>query len=234
LADYETKLETLAVGGLDTRIRSLKDRQQFCDTDGLAARAGISSASWPLFGLIWPSALILATYLQTFPFGRRRILEVGCGLALGSLVAHRHHASITASDYHPLTESFLRENLRLNELPPLPYCRSDWGGDNLLLGRFDVIIGSDVLYERDQPARLAAFIAAHAEATAEIVIVDPDRGNRPAFNRHMGQLGFAYTEIRLRVLPGTAHPFKGRILNYRRAARPPGLSCGPSEPWHRR
>jgi hypothetical protein len=49
--DYLVKFETLSLGGLDYRIRSLLDRQQFSDPDGAAERAGICSASWPLFGL---------------------------------------------------------------------------------------------------------------------------------------------------------------------------------------
>jgi hypothetical protein len=46
----------------------------------------------------------------------KRILEVGAGLALASLVVHRRGGDITASDYHPLIPDFLKENLRLN--PP--------------------------------------------------------------------------------------------------------------------
>ena len=86
---YLTKTETLVVGGADILIRSLLDRQQFSDPEGIAERLGISSASWPLFGMVWPSALVLAAHLQDIPLGTRQVLEVGCGLALTSLVIHR-------------------------------------------------------------------------------------------------------------------------------------------------
>ena len=84
---YQVKTETFAVGGVDTIVRSLLDRQQFSDPLGVAQRLGISSASWPLFGMVWPSALVLAAHMQRVPLGLRQVLEIGCGLALASLVA---------------------------------------------------------------------------------------------------------------------------------------------------
>ena len=45
-----------------------------------------------------------------------------------------------------------------------------------------------------QPAQLAAFIHRHAAVGAQIVIVDPDRGNRAAFGRDMGLLGLTVEE----------------------------------------
>ena len=213
---YRLKTETVRVGGVDTLIRSLLDRQQFDDPDGAAERLGISSSNWPLFGMVWPSALVLADHLQRIELAGRRVLEVGCGLALASLVAQRRGAQVTASDIHPLTEPFLRENLRLNALPPLRYEPGDWATPNPALGRFELIVGSDVLYDRGLPAVLCAFIDRHAEPRAEVVIVDPDRGNRPAFNRGMEALGFVRSERVVRALPEDGAPYKGRVLNYRR------------------
>jgi 2-polyprenyl-3-methyl-5-hydroxy-6-metoxy-1,4-benzoquinol methylase len=218
---YLTKTQTVAVGGVDTVVRSLLDRQQFSDPTGAAARAGISGASWPLFGLVWPSALVLAAHLQHAPLGVRRVLEVGCGLALASLVVHRRHGRITASDRHPLAESFLLENLRLNALAPMAYCAGDWATANPALGRFDLIVGSDVLYEPDQPGLLAAFIALHAQPSAEVLIADPDRGNRAAFTRAMGLLGFDCTHTHVMALPDAGGPYKGRLLRYLRSADAP-------------
>ena len=58
---YEVKFQRVGVGGgADLQIRSLLDKQQFFDPLGLALAAGISSATWPLFGLLWPSAQKLA------------------------------------------------------------------------------------------------------------------------------------------------------------------------------
>jgi predicted nicotinamide N-methyase len=217
---YLLKTETLNVGGAATIVRSLLDRQQYCDPSGEALRIGISSAQWPLFGLVWPSALVLAEHMEHVVLGERRVLEVGCGLALASLVVHRRKGFITASDRHPLAEAFLLENVRLNAMAPLAYLTGDWSAPNPLLGRFDLIVGSDVLYGRDQPAMLSAFIGLHAKAAVEVVIVDPDRGNRPAFNRSMDLLGFDRTERKVSVLPDGIGAYKGRVISYRRPAAP--------------
>lgn len=156
--------------------------------------------------------------MQHIPLGQRQVLEVGCGLALASLVVHRRNGCVTASDCHPLTETFLLENLRLNDMAPLSYRRGDWATGNPTLGRFDLIVGSDVLYDRAQPEQLSAFIELHAHAAVEVIIVDPDRGNRTAFNRRMENLGFQRSEHRITRLPGSGLAYKGRLLSYRREA----------------
>ncbi|HSV70777.1 MAG TPA: SAM-dependent methyltransferase [Methylibium sp.] len=226
---YRTLHASIAIAGVaDLRIRSLLDRQQFHDPQGQAERLGISSAAWPLFGMPWPSGLQLAARLAQRPVrAGERILEVGCGLALASLVGHRRGADVTASDCHPLASSFLRANLRLNRLPPLNYRHGHWGREaaarssssssSIVRDRYDLIIGSDLLYERDPTGGLARFIGRHGSASAEVWIVDPDRGNRAAFTRHMAAQGFGCGEERIDVAaPAVVSAYKGRLLTYRR------------------
>jgi len=213
MSGYEVKVQHVAVaGGADLEIRSLFDRLQYYDPDGAAALAGISPASWPLFGQIWPSAQILAGLMQDWQLGGQRFLEVGCGLALASLVVHRRGGDITASDCHPLAEAFLRDNLRRNSLPPMKYSTGNWLRPNPDLGRFDVLIGSDLLYERDHPEQLAEFIERHAEECADVLIIDPNRGHRPAFTRCMRHAGFDLTDTRT-----ISSNYRGHVLRYRRA-----------------
>lgn len=213
---YAVKFETLTVAGQPLHIRSLLDRQQYADPLGEAEAAGISSATWPLFGLVWPSARILAAAMQTQDIAGKRILEIGCGLALAGLVLHRRRGDVTVSDCHPLTESFLRENLALNDLPPLPYLTGNWGRDNPGLGRFDLIVGSDLLYDREQPDILSRFIDSHANPKVEVIILDPDRGNRPAFRRRMQALGYDYSETRASDRQESGETYRGRFLNFSR------------------
>lgn len=230
---YRTKQEPVAVGGVaDLIIRSLLDRQQFADPLGQAGRLGISSAAWPLFGMLWPSGTQLAARLAAWPVtAGERILEIGCGLGLASLVGHRRGADVTASDCHPLAGAFLAENIRLNALGPIKYLHGHWSasapqrqhaiaeGLQALRGRFDLIIGSDLLYERDEAGLLARFIGRHAAPGARVWIVDPDRGNRAAFKRQMAAQGFVLHEERLDqpAALGVA-AYKGRLLAYRAGA----------------
>ena len=214
---YEVKFETIRGCGADLQLRSLLDKQQFDDPLGDAEAEGISSAAWPIFGLLWPSSLVLAHAMQTFALEGKRILEIGCGLGLGSLVVHRRGGDITASDCHPLAEAFLLENLKLNQLPPLKYQRANWARSNPDMGRFDLIISSDVLYDRGQPQILSKFIDQHASPGAEVLVVDPDRGNRTSLNRAMDALGFSHTETLVSTLPGSVEKYKGRVLRYQKS-----------------
>ena len=224
---YRTKQERISIAGVDDLvIRSLLDRQQYADRDGAAERLGISSAAWPLFGLLWPSGALLAARLGARPVTPgERILEIGCGLALASLVGHRRGADVTASDRHPLTAHFLSENLRLNGLVPMKYLHGDWDApappDAAAPDRFDLIVGSDLLYERDANGALAGFVRRHAKPSCEVWIVDPDRGNRPAFNRLLAADGFTRHEERLdAAASATGGAYKGRLLVYHRKLAP--------------
>lgn len=103
---YQLKFETVSGSGDDLQLRSLLDRQRFHDPLGEAEREGISSSAWPIFGLLWPSGRVLVHVMLAFELEGKRVLELGCGLALASLVVHRRGGNITASDCHPLAADF--------------------------------------------------------------------------------------------------------------------------------
>lgn len=228
---YQTKETWVQIAGVaPLQMRSLLNRQQFSDPKGAAARLGISSATWPLFGMLWPSGAHLAAHLAARLVAHplqpgQRILEVGCGLALASLVGHRRGADMTASDCHPLAEEFLHANLQLNGLPPMKYRHGEWDGtldggalQEVVSLRYELIIGSDVLYDRDACTALAGFIGRHATPDSEVWIVDPERGNRPAFTRLMTALGYTVAQTRLDTAATAAEPaYRGRLLSYRRS-----------------
>jgi predicted nicotinamide N-methyase len=215
---YQVRHQTVTIGGLDYAIRSLLDNQQYADPLGAAKDAGMGASGWPLFGQVWPSAQVLALAMHSHAIAGKRILEIGAGLALASLVIHRRGGDVTVTDWHPLTEDFLNQNLIANGLGPLPYQAGNWALDDANglsgLGRFDLIIGSDVLYERQQPAQLARFIDQHALAGAQVIIVDPDRGNRSAFCREMTTLGYGLTMSAADPTLESGEGYKGRFLSF--------------------
>lgn len=214
---YLTRTASVLLGDHAFQIRSLSDRAQYADPDGAAERAGISSAQWSLFGLVWPAGVVLANAMSTYAIDGRRILELGCGLGLSSLVLTRRGADITASDQHPLTLAFLDHNAGLNQLCTPSYCELPWQCSPESLGQFDLIIGSDVLYEREHATLLAALIARHTRADAEVLIADPGRGNSGRLTRALAQQGYAAEETRSRFGVDETAPFRGRLLRYWRS-----------------
>ena len=218
MSGYRIKYSTHSIGTEDFHLCSLRDKQQFADADGAAKQAGISSATWSLFGQLWPSGEALASAMQVFPVSGLRILELGCGLGLCSLVLQRLEADITASDYHPLAGEFLERNSTLNELPSIRYESCDWALDYPDLGLFDLIIGSDLLYERDHPELLAGFIDRHTSPKAQVLIVDPRRGHAARFSREMAIFGYQQEADLDSVHESADVPYKGRILSFSRKA----------------
>jgi predicted nicotinamide N-methyase len=223
---YATRLLTVRLGGHDYRIRALSDLQQFADPTGQAHRAGISSSLWSLFGQVWPSGRVLAEAMSGFDVAGKRILELGCGLGLSSLVLAKRGADVVASDHHPLAESFLAYNAGLNDLPAVTYRDLPWSVPDATLGSFDLIIGSDILYERDHAAQIAAMMLRHANPDAELLVTDPGRGNSGPFTRAMAEQGYEVTERRSRFNEKDIEPFRGRLLSYRRSTPKanPGLA----------
>jgi predicted nicotinamide N-methyase len=216
MSGYRTRQLTLSVGGFAYRLRVLSDLQQYADPDGHGARLGISSAQWSLFGQAWPSGQILAQAMHRYAFEGKRILELGCGIGLASLVLQRRGADVVASDIHPLTEPFLAYNAALNGLPAVHYRQLSWDDALPTLGHFDTIIASDVLYERGQAERLRDVVVRHAYPACEMLVSDPGRGNSARFSRLMQQDGFDPTLILCPADDDDVPPYRGTVLQYRR------------------
>jgi predicted nicotinamide N-methyase len=213
---YTTRISNVPLGGHDLRIRALSDSSQYADVQGHADRAGISSAQWGHFGQIWPSGVVLAEAMCRHPVDGKRILELGCGLALSSLVLARRDADITSSDHHPLAEQFLAYNAGLNGLKMPVYRDLPWSAHAGELGTFDLIIGSDILYERGHSATLAGLLGRLASSRSEILISDPGRGNSGRMTTALVAQGYRASEDRRAFQDDELPPFRGRMLRYTR------------------
>lgn len=216
MSSLRFRYQTIEFGDIDIHVRTLRDNQQYLDVDGVAEKLGISSATWPLFGVIWDSSEVLAHFMVTHDFKGKRILEVGCGIALASLFLNDRQADITATDYHPEAEYFLLENVKLNKGKEIPFVRTGWGDGDSGLGEFDLVIGSDVLYESGHVELLAGFIDQHAKPQCEVILVDPGRGHHARFSKKMVSLGYSHSQSKPANSTYLAQPFRGQILSYKR------------------
>jgi predicted nicotinamide N-methyase len=211
--------QTVEFGKIDIHLCTLRNTQEFYDPDGIAEQLGISSATWPIFGVLWPSSLVLAHHVCDYAIGDKRVLEIGCGMALSSLLLNKKLVNITATDYHPETQHFLDRNATLNGDRAIPYERADWAHKEDSLGQFDLIIGSDLLYEDNHIALLASFIDAHAMPDCEVIIVDPGRGRKNKLTKRMNELGFSSQQSKPPETSYLEQPFKGHILEYARSEK---------------
>jgi predicted nicotinamide N-methyase len=97
----------------------------------------------PYWAELWPASLALAEALPPQLEGRR-VVELGCGLGVPSLVAAARGAEVTAVDWAQDAVDLLHENARRNGLA-LRVEQRDWREP--WPERFDLALAADVLYE---------------------------------------------------------------------------------------
>lgn len=130
----------------------------------------------PYFGVLWPSAEALSQYLSDNPklIRDKTVLELGCGLGLPSLVAAHLGAKVLATDFHPDVEEYFLRNCRHSSIK-CNYQRLNWREDKQDIGTFDVVMGSDVLYESKHPREVALGLLRFLKPGGTIILTDPGR-----------------------------------------------------------
>jgi len=216
MQSLRVRYQTIEFDNIDIHVRTLRDNQQFLDIDGVAEKLGISSATWPIFGIIWPSSEVLAHLMLDFDIEGKRVLEIGCGIGLSSLVLNSRSADITATDYHPEVNNFLIANVKLNDGKAIPFVQTGWEDKISTLGKFDLLIGSDLLYESWHVAQLASFVEQHAKKNCEVILVDPGRGHHARFSKKMTNLGYVHRQSKSVDPDYLEKPFRGQIIRYQR------------------
>jgi ETFB lysine methyltransferase len=111
----------------------------------------------------------------------RRLLELGCGLGLVSLAAIRAGFDVIATDYYEEALAFTELNARHNELPPPATRLVDWRRFPEDLGRFDLVVASDVLFEKPNIPLIAAAFSRTLAPGGRGLLTDPGRPPAAAF-----------------------------------------------------
>jgi predicted nicotinamide N-methyase len=131
----------------------------------------------PYWAELWPSSLELARALPEV--SGLRVLELGCGLGVPSLVAAAAGAHVLGTDWSDEAIDLLRENAARNGLE-LEAEVVDWREPEPLLARapFDLVLAADVLYERRYVDVLLALLPRLAD---DVLLADPGRPFTKAF-----------------------------------------------------
>jgi len=146
------------------------------DWDELRHQEGAEGRSAPYWAVAWPSGLALAEALASRSLGGRRVLELGCGLAVPSIVAARRGARVLATDGAPDAVAFAAHNLALNDAEG-EVALVDWrDADELVeLGPWDIVLAADVLYLRHIVEALLRVLPRLLGRESEALVTDPGR-----------------------------------------------------------
>jgi ETFB lysine methyltransferase len=129
----------------------------------------------PYWADLWPSARILADELTVMRLAGQRVLELGCGLGLVAIGATLAGAEVTATDYYDDALEFAALNVAEATGRTIATRMVNWVDMPLDLGRFDVVLASDVLYEHRYAGLVANAIAATLVRGGEAIVADPGR-----------------------------------------------------------
>lgn len=140
----------------------------------------------PYWAEIWPSAVALARHLAGLDLSGKRTIELGCGVGLPTVVALDRGAEVVATDHYVLALDFTRRNARLNTAREPEIAHLDWHSSRRReLGKFDLVLAADVLYERRNVPALAHLIPDLLAPEGEAFITDPRRKDTPHFHEAM-------------------------------------------------
>ena len=138
--DYE---DAVAIGDLSVRLLRPSEPEE------LFAVAAEARGDAPYWAELWPCARALAAHLATLDLAGVRVLELGCGLALPSLVAALRGADVVASDVSADALERVAESGRRTLGRPLETLCADLHEPAALIARgpFDLVLGADLLYD---------------------------------------------------------------------------------------
>jgi predicted nicotinamide N-methyase len=168
-------------------MQALNLVEEAVDVDGLAlsvlrpreAEALLSEEAFeheeflPYWAELWPSGVALARVLRGRSLEALRVLELGCGLGLPSIVAALGGAHVLATDWSPEALEVTAANAARNEAE-LETALVSWADPSPLVRRapWELVLGADLLYERRNVDQLLGLLPLLG---GEILIAEPGR-----------------------------------------------------------
>ena len=181
---YETDSITLTIGDRPFSFLVPKSIDRFVNREDVFQ-------GFPLWSKIWEAAIVLSEYLSALAVRpERRFLEIGCGMGISGIVAAAFGHRVTMTEYNADALDFARANALLNGLSEsnIEIHELDWHRPRLE-GRFDVIIGSEVVYSPRDYAPLLNLFTTYLKPGGEIILAE---GLRKASMEFFGRMSEHY------------------------------------------
>src|SRR3954463_8618643 len=174
---------------LDISVRRVGIAYYVCPAnwEQLRHEEGGAGRPVPYWARPWPSGVGLAGHLHDHPpRPDTAVVEVGCGLALPSVIAAKAKANVLATDGNTDAVVFAAHVLALNEVEG-ETAHVDWSthGDALVArGPFDLVLAADVLYTKANVDAALVLFPRLVAPGGELRIADPIRAGAARFLAH--------------------------------------------------
>lgn len=187
--DFTTVDEQVRVADREYTILRPTSAEDLIDEDEYAVDERL-----PYWADLWPSGRVLAEHLATLALAGRRVVELGAGLALPSIVAAGQGAQVLVTDWYEPTLAFVAVNARRAGVA-IESMLVDWRDPpaDLLGRRFDLVVAADVLYEARNVDPLVRLVQRLVATEGELLIADPRRNDARAFLRAMADDGWTHS-----------------------------------------
>ena len=169
-AQFDIVRTDMVIGGREVRIHHPRNADDLIDE-----QAYVEDERLPYWADVWPSARVLAERVATMPVDDRRFLELGCGAGLVSVAAAIAGFDVTATDYYDEALRFTALNVLVNTGVLIDTRIGDWRRFPHDIGRFELVVASDVLYEQPHAALIAGVLDRTLTARGSAMIADPGR-----------------------------------------------------------
>lgn len=167
---FRTATRTVQLGGRTIELLSPANADDLISEDDY-----VKDERLPYWADLWPSAQVLAGEVRTMRLTGQRVLELGCGLGLVAVAAALAGGDVTATDYYDDAVLFATLNVAEATRQTIAARMVDWTAMPADLGRFDVVLTSDVLYEPRYATLVADAIFGTLVRGGEAIVADPGR-----------------------------------------------------------
>lgn len=179
--DYS--LELIKVADLDELLEGVTDADQI-----------------PFWAELWPASLGLTRYLSNNRdlLQGRSGLELGAGIGWAGIAARLAGAKLIQTDYVEDALRFIRVNSLRNGLTEPELLLADWRRFPQV-GKFDFIIGADILYEKTLHQPLAGIMTNVLKPDGLVLLADPGRDYALEFVLGMMDRGWSVNQVRVPI-----------------------------------
>lgn len=200
--------EVVGIGGRDLCLLRPRDAEALLTEDAFEHEEFL-----PYWAELWPSALALARAVGVRSLRGARVLELGCGLGLPSLVAAAAGGRVAATDWAPDAIAMLERNAERNALTIEAFVAS-WTAPDALLDRapWELVIASDVLYEPRNGAALLPLLPRLVDERGEIWLADPGRPAAAPFLEAAAAVFTIDSRAAAEIPQGAVHHLRLRAL----------------------